>query len=350
MSLFQRRGLNITESTGNALGSLIKFTDIGQEFPIAAMWLVVTATPTAVMANDNADGILNLVKRVKLSVQDGGQNRVVVDANGPSLIEYFRQIGGALSATTMAAINVDSTSAKTIIYPIPCVMPNVSDPIGSLLLLPVHRYTQKPILEVQLASQAEMDVSAPTFAVAAGVSVRLVVQRSFVNIAGQPFLNWELVEQDIVYPGTRTQVRSELPVPGAFTGLLLRGYTSNAIRADVTGNGNLSINIAGSDIFQTRWRDLAEINEHSIAPLTGNQFGGVTLPDRASVFFDFLSDGPGADSHDFGSLLNVNGLAGSGIRAQIVHDYTYTGTTTKLGVLYHRILGDITPMIAGKRV
>jgi hypothetical protein len=345
--IFQKRGLNVNSRSGNALGSTVQF-ELGQEFPILAILLIVTLTPTAVMATQNGDGILNIVKRLKLSVQDGGQNRNVVDATGAGLIEYARQVNSFMSANTAAAINVNSTAARTIVYPIFCSLPNVSDPVSPSLALPVHRYDQKPILEVQLASQAEMDTNGtPTFAVSAGVTLTVAVQRAFVNIRDFPFINWELVENSVTFSGNQTQARTRLPVPGAITGLLLRGYPTSASRGDVTSNANLSVNIAGSDIFQTRWRDLAEWNELSLPTLSTN-FGNVTLPDRASVFFDFLSDESG-HTLDFGSVLNVNGLAGSGVAAELVHDFAYTNTTTKLNLLYHRILGDIRPFIAGRR-
>lgn len=57
--IFQKRTDFLPSSSGNALGSSVRF-ELTREFHIDSIFIRLTFTPTAVMATDNADGIYKL--------------------------------------------------------------------------------------------------------------------------------------------------------------------------------------------------------------------------------------------------------------------------------------------------
>lgn len=341
--LYQSRPLRLEAKTGLALGANPTW-EVPRDFPIEAIFLHVTLTPTAAAATLRADGHFNVVKRVQFTGNDGAQNRNIINATGPGLIEYGKNVQGAMDRNTLADIGTNGTAAVRFMVPVWFALPNVVDPVRSMLLLPAGVFTTNPILSVQLGTQADVDSNAaPTFAVAAGITIQPVVYRRQVDIKGQPYFNAEINEVSIPCAANGSQLIYNLPTPGAITGLLYRGFTAAATRGDVAGGGTFNLEMAGTTV-----RPFTLIEQQVLNDLSVNHCQGVAATNFSGQWFlDFLSDCPGHDTGDFGSSLDTNRISQAGVTPILKYDVTGAGAGVAFNLLYHRVFGDIRPLIQG---
>lgn len=340
--LFQQRLDYSRQLTGNALGSTVTF-ELTREFPIEAIFIQCAYTPTAVMATANADSQQNILQRVQLTVADGARTRNIVDVSGAGLLEYAKQIMPSLDRSTIAGVGVNDTAAKSLTYPIFFGHPQLMDPTGSVLMLPAPRFSSNPILTLQFSTQAQMDVNvAPTYAVAAGISVRLIIVRRQVTMQGFPFFDTELAEIATSYASSGNSQLYELQIPGSYTGILFRCYTSTSARGDTTpAGGQHLLQLLGTVIRRFQFPDLQIMNDFSTS--------GGTLPVfNGSYYLDFLSDKAGVTSGELGSVLNANIPVASGARIQLLDDVT-GGTGVQIKRVTHRIFGDLSSLKIGNR-
>lgn len=340
--LFQQKSDFLPTKTGVALGDTVSF-EITREFPIESIIVKVVATPSAAMATANADNLQNIVQRVQLNVSDGAETRNVIDVTGAGLLEYHLNVFGGLDRNTAANIGTNpSSGAKTLYYPIWCSHPQLEDPAGSTLLLPVNRYSSNPVLKVVISTQAQMDTNAtPTFAVSA-LTVTVIVIRRIVNRVNWPYLNWELAEISQAYATTGNAQLYEFQIPGSYTGILFRDYQGVSTRGFIeTTGGENRLQMVGTLLRRFTMADLQALNDFSarLYPATWNQIAG-------SAYLDFLSDKTGETGPDMGSVMDANILAASGARVQFFQDIT-GGTNYKRSYLTHRVFGNLTPLKAG---
>lgn len=336
--LFLKRENFTTKETGIALGATKTFK-IPRLFHIESLFIrvkvtVSNVTGSAAMATANADGMANILKRCTLDVSDGASTRKVVDMSGRGLLDYAQQIAGVdVYFATNKDINSDAVS-YTFYYPIYCCHPQVADPLGSALLLPAPRYNDDPVLTLTFASQSDMDVNGtPIFAIDA-MEADVVVHRREVTDPKLRPLNWELAENTVAYPSTVSKYAYDLPIPGSYTGLLLRCYTSTSARGDVSQtDGVFSLEALGNVIRRVRLLDLLTLNSVSYG-------SSATFNTAGNYYFDFLSDKIGESVSDFGSLLDANPLAGSGSKLQLIQDIT-GGAGVQIKYVTHRIFGDL---------
>lgn len=319
------------------LGTTFRF-ELTREFHIEAIEVVINFTNTAVMATDNADLINALLNRVTMTVADGAQNRNVVDVSGAALLDLSLNWIGGLDAATAALYRTDPAAASyTIRYPIWFAHPQISDPIGSTLLLPAPRYNTNPVVTVQIATQAQMDTNvAPTFALSA-LTCYLVVHRRQVNRADFPIFNTELQQIDTTYTSTGTAQRQELPIPGSYTGILLRDRTDGDTKGSIqTANGENRLQILGTVLRRFRVEDVLAENERSLrlndTATWNNQVG--------NAYLDFLTDKTGISAGDLGSVLDANMLQASGARVELIQDITSAGAATRQYIT-HRVFGNL---------
>lgn len=334
--LFPKRQDFTPTQSGLALGSVIRF-ELTREFHIEALYLVVNMTQSAAMATDVADYPQAIVNRVQVQISDGNQNRNVVDASGPALLELANQWIGGLDRDTASWVNTaDASNAKKLVYPIFFTHPQLSDPIGSVMLLPAPRLNTNPVVTVTFASQAQMDSNAtPTFAVSA-LSAYLIIIRRQVNRPKFPIFNTEIAELEAAYATTGNAQLYELQIPGSYTGIMLRDYTSLAVRASIqTANGENRLQILGTVLRRFRVEDLQTENDYSVRlyPATYINFAG-------TYYLDFLSDKNGEVAGDLGSVLDANILQASGSRIQMLQDIT-GGANVKRKFVTHRIFGNL---------
>jgi hypothetical protein len=332
--IFEKRQDYVADSTGNALGAVVT-QELTRENPIESIIVRLNFTSTGAIHTATADGLLGLLKRVRLTVSDGARTRIPVDISGRALIERAQQATGFLTRGTIAATGATAATAYEIVYPIHFALPNLSDPVRSCLLLPAPRYNQNPVLELTLASVADVDAGTPTFAISGGVSVSITVNRRVVSRLNWPFYDTELAESVVFYAATGRH-RYELQIPGAYTSLDLRMYSTAAARANViTAGGGISLELLNVLVRRFRTQDIIAENDLSVDSATA--FAGLAT-------LDFLADSLG-DASELGSVLDVNVGAGSGSRAALIQDIT-GGAAVKISYVSHRIFGDLAALKA----
>lgn len=340
--LFQKRVDFSPVTTGLALGAQTTF-QITREFHLESLWLRVDVTPSAAMATANADALQAIVNRVQLQISDGARTRNVIDCSGPGLLEYAFEINSGWDRNTSTNFGTNPASGqKTFYYPIFCSHPQIEDPVGSTLLLPLPRYNSNPTLLVQFASQTQMDTNAtPTFAVSA-LQCSLIINRRQVNRANWPTLDWELAEISVPYPNTGNSQLYELQIPGSYTGILMRDYQGLGTRAFIeTAGGENKLQLLGTVIRRFRCQDVQAENDIS-ARLNAATWNNPA----AQTYLDFVSDKTGETGGDMGSVLDANILSASGARIQLLQDIT-GGSNFQRKYVTHRIFGNLNALKFG---
>lgn len=328
--------------SGVALGAAVQEVELTREFPIEKIIVSVSGTVGTAMTGPLADSLQNILKRVVLQVQDGGSSRTVIDASGPALLEYSKQVIGTLDRQSQAFINTNATGAFEFNYPIYFAHPQMEDPLYSSLLLPVNRFNVNPKLQLYISSQADMCGSG--FALTGTLTIRVRIYRRFVDIKNWPIWNFDLIEYTQVYSAAGSnQVAFNIPTPGAYTGILVRGFPSTTTRGDIltASTGEAKLMILNNTLRRFNLSDLQAENDMSTSPVGGT---GATLF-LGSYYLDFLTDGSGADAPDLGSTLETASLVSTGVTPQIVADI---GGAYTAKFLCHRIFGDISPLKRGR--
>lgn len=330
--IFAKKQDYVPDAAGLALGA-VRAQELTREQPIESIFIRLSFTSTGAIATPTADGLLGLLRRVRLTVSDGARTRIPVDVSGRALIENAALLTGFMTRGTAAAKDAVAAAAYEIVYPIFFGLPNLADPVRSTLLLPAPRFNQNPVLELTLANQAEVDGdAAPTFAIAAGVTVSITVNRRVVNRLDWPFYDTELAETEVAYAATGRQ-RYELQIPGSYSLVALRTYTSAAARGNViTAGGEISLEMLNTLVRRFRPQDVAAENDLSVNAVAPLGFAGLFA-------LDFCTDSMG-DASELGSLFDVNIGAGSGSRAALIQDIT-GGAGVMIRYLTHRIFGDL---------
>lgn len=350
MALFNKRQDILPRQTGKALGATSIF-EIPKTWYLEGLFLKATFNVAAAAATLSADGLFNIIKRVRLTVADGGATREIVSASGLALHQWQMQTNGTCDPTFINFLGQNTTGDKTMYFPIPLVPNQLPDPVRSLFLVPAPRFASNPQLEVEIGGQADIDVNAsPTFALsAAKVSLEVVVVMR--NIRGElRTLDWELHEYSQSYAANQ-EVRWEFPSPGFYTGALLRPYTSTSARGDISQSSGShpdilkepwSIHVAGQ--YPRRFR-LEEAAIENIMSMYATPISVATAVASNGVMIDFLSDGPGRTVLEMNSLLDVNAAKPAGAVTELVGRVT-GGAGVKLNILAHRVIGDPAKAIA----
>lgn len=305
--------------------------EITREFPIDSIIIAARINTSTANTSWLTDAPWNLLKRITLNISDGARTRNVVDISGIGLIEYGRQVNGGLDhlqtkyrggSTTYMTLG----DATFLNYPIFCALPNVADPVSSTLCLPAPRYNANPVLTIT-PTAAITDLGAT---LAATVSIMPIVLRREVKDPKWTYYDWELNEQQFTMPTTGFNMM-EMQVPGSYTMIGLRGYTSAGARTDPTFVtnaaaasivfGETKLQVLNSVIRRFTWPQMFFQNSLSICtPWDGPLAPLADGPDApaTSVWMDFLSDRSGETVPDFGSVFDVNPLMATGARAQLV--------------------------------
>ena len=343
--LFTMRQNFEAQVSGIVLGQNVRF-ELTREFHIDTIIVRAKPNQTGLMATDGPDQIQNIVQKISLSVNNSASTRNVVDASGPALLELCHQQVGRLDRETETHVNTDTVAAKVLNYPIFFAHPQIQDPIASSFMLPAPSYSSNPILTVQVATQAQMDMNnaAPTFAVTT-FTMDCIVIRRFVNIPNFPIFETELAEITTAYPNAGSNQRYEMQIPGSYTGFLLRDYLSIGVpgnpgtaasRGDIStggfdGSGEHRLQLLGVVFRRFKNAHVQVLNDYSKTSATN--FTG-------SFYLDFITDKVGEVGSDLGSVLDANVTAGSGARVELMQDIAGgVGVTRKY--VTHRVFGDL---------
>lgn len=353
--LFPLRQQILAPVTGIALGGNTSF-QITRDFFLDSIILEISGTITATAATVNADGLIGLVKNLQLAIADGSSNRNQTSVSGVSAVQKGFLMTGAIDQSTLNCILAANagvaTGAFLVRYPLFFKHPQLSDPIGSAFMLPLPRYNTNPVLTVQFASQADIDQNAaPTFAIAAGVTARLIINKRQVDNIQFPVWEHEFIEQSVAYPASGVNQLFEWQVPGSYFAFYMRSYAgAAAARAWVdpsTGltNPQFQLQLLGNTMRQSRYADLQYMNQLS----TQDNWSVITSRTATAGLFagfaayNFLHDGFGLEVGEVGSALNSNVLAGSGSRVQLLQDIG-TGTNTVINYFWDRVFGDLSAL------
>lgn len=332
--IFQKRQDRLATVTAQPLEAVIT-REITREFPIESIFIRLSGTVTTKIKTATAETLLSLLSRVRLTVSDGARTRTPVDLSGAALVELCQLWTGFLGRNAAASIDAGTNGgAFEIVYPIFFGLPNVSDPIKSALMLPAPRYNSNPVLEITLAKQSDID-SGGDLAIAAGINVDVQVNRRVVTNVKFPFFDTELAEIEQAYASTGRQ-RYELQLPGSYTMLALRMFTSATTRGDITAAGGVC-SLELLNVLIRRFTPADLVAENDLSQSNAIKFDGLAA-------LDFVTDGMN-DASELGSVFDVNVGAGSGSRAALVWDVT-GGAGVKCRYLTHRIFGDIASLKA----
>lgn len=339
--------------------------EITREFPVDMIGLAIrynftSANLACPVGSANIFSPFSAIKRVSVTVADGQSTRNVIDASGAALACWWRQINGTLGTAERwpvdyASTNVTANSGWNWVLPVPFALPNLADPIGSTLCLPAPRYNSNIILRVETDAREAMVTPATNCVVTDALKITPFVIRREITDPNWPFYPTEFTEARYNMVNNQSQQMFELQVPGAYTGILIRG-NSTAIGAgggwgDPSGGttggtiastqGEFSLRMLGQVIRRWHWAEVAVENEWSMA---GNDWIlSLGSNQRACWspmnFLDFLNDRPGQVADHLGSTLDTNPLMATGARLQLYADCLASSGTQYMMVASHRIFG-----------
>ena len=314
--------------------------EVTREFPIEAIYLKLSinlTVATSVTFVDTAavagSGWFAAIKRVTIQVADGARTRNVVDASGPQLIEYARNIMAGADSNYNSNRFQAAVNTINLYVPIFFAHPQVSDPVSSMFLLPAPRFNQNIVVTVQTDAKANVVTGTNTETLN---DLSLVVHRREVNLPDWQYFDTELSEVSYSLSATGQQA-FELGVPGAYTGIQLLTRSSALLRNNpFTALGENRLQYLGNVVRRFRIEDIQAENEWSIP---GTTEATAATPNPGVYYLDFLTDRVGESVDEVGSVLETNFLAATGARMQLLMNIGSSGGT--MSVLSHRIFGDI---------
>lgn len=337
--IFQKRkDFSQQFSPAPALGGLTQIA-ISREFHIESLVLIVPVTFAGSAGSGTStaigNGLLDIVKRLTLTIQDGSQNRNVFDVTGAGAIQDAATLANSLDSGTNAARNMGNNVAADGTYliriPLCACNPSFADPLFSRFLLPAPRYQANPVLNVTLASTAQITSDA-TATLTLGAPV-LEINRRFVNVQGFVPFDFDVIETRNTFAGGGQQI-VEIPTPGSYSSLMILNDPDAPAHADLLGGGEARIQMLGQTI--QRWTEPTLLSETD-SRTTFTPFRGLRM-------LDFVGDGKGQVASLDGAL-NTNALQLTGARMQVIQ--AIAGPCAQ-NFLARRIFGDIRDLRAIK--
>ncbi len=320
----------------------------------------ITLATTTTTTTYTYAGLANIVKRVQLNISDGTSNRMQTDATGWGLIRRAARVLSGLDINTLGCIGVslnaretasaNSTSGKTYYLTIPLLFkhPQISDPVGSIFMLPLPRYNTNPVLTVFFdAATAVASAQGTGFGITIGSPYIVQVQRQVNNITF-PTVETEVRELTQTQSSTGNNQIFNLDIPGSYSAIDIYTVNSSGVPTDISpgpaANGFWTLQFLGQQIRQFNLFDVKTQEQYSMGNdmYFQNQGGANALVDvdyfPGLFHLDFLHDQYGMEVAELGSLLNVNVLAGSGAQLQLNMNIGSTGTVS---VVAERFFGDL---------
>lgn len=347
MSLFQQIVDQIPPISGVTLGSTVRFV-VPRDFSLEGFLLVVEPTVSTAAATIAPEGVFSLIKRVRFTANDGGQNRDLVNADSMSIVQRHLNGNQNLDTQTLTAFSnaFSTTTAKSITIPHFFPPGTIEDPARSLFLANLPRFNNDPILEIQIGSQTDVDTNvSPLFAISA-MTIRLVTIKRVVASPTWPFLKTDFITSEQAYTQNQAAQRYNLPIPGWHFSIGMRPYSSATALGDISQTGGLfriqALNVVERTIQTT---DLVKINQFSVSSdVLTNANGTQRAISQTSQFFDYLTDLTGASVTNLDTLLNSNPYVALGNAPQVVGDIN-GGTGKKIVYMHDRCYGDTAPAL-----
>lgn len=360
-------------ATAGILGTTVKLP-IDRTWPIEEILiccdLTANATPPSAMTSQ---GVLNLIKRIRLDVNDGRQPIAAVDCSGYGLLEFVANEGLSLDPATLAVVAAQNLATETLVasntyklfYRVPLVHPLISEPLRTRMLCAVQNHPQDPVLTLEFSTAAEMYGTGTLDAVLCDIILvrRQMTPELNAKILGDGgYIVSDLIETPYIHgAGESGEKRYQISQPGQYSGLCLRHYLggSAVTRADISttttagSETRWKLESGGSVIREWRNKHLMAINAWSRGLNHASQVyspapGSPTVANQnwqspASLFLDFIGDGlSGNPINELGSLLDCNLPANSGLKMEIVGSIASAATNgSTLYVVGRRFFGDL---------
>jgi hypothetical protein len=323
----------LTISAGSvALGSSATYNITRQPRRLESLLVRFTASTDGSAATSSKItarfGILALVKKITLHVNDVLGSRDAVSLAGYNLLSFLANVGVGPDRNTIQAMpaGLVVSTDYTFTLRIPIRHPQVAEPFGNFLSLPLAdgRLKEDAYLRIDFASSSELLSAGSITGVAATVQA-IFREMPDRNAAGQmtPYIPSEL---SAVTFSSATAARAvyEFPTSGTLTGFNLQAYNSSTFAAaNVLSSGGryqlrygTDVRLETDDGFQ-----LATNDQSRSAVFPAVLSGATTLPTmqpRQEAFFDFFTEESGQDAFSVNSTLNLASeiLAGDKVRLQ----------------------------------
>lgn len=352
MGLFRQIIDQLPSQTG-ALGATLRFA-LPRDFPREAFIIKVNAVVATTSATLPAERAAGLINRVRLTANDGGQQRVIVDCDGLALLE--RALGYGMLPDNETAVAIGGTLAAAtynLSYPFYYGPPSLGTPTRDMFLQNFPRFNNDPVLEVILATQAQIDPHAtPTFALTGSITVTITELKRQVAVPNWRFINTEFIQQQVAFASTVVDYAYNIPVPGYHFMLLMRPYSSTSALSSAIVTGQVRMQTLGTVQVNCAFDDLTRINKRSI-PAGAHAAAADLLAEsllsvnRAQI--DWLSTTQEEGIVNLDSLLDTNPFTQLGTGPQL--RLNVTGDADNAIVFLHeRVFGDISPSLLVPRI
>lgn len=361
MALFPLRQQTLQQYSGTATtGNSINFP-LTRDFFLDSLFINIPVTlggTYGTAATFSTMGLVDIVQRVQLQIADGSSNRSQTDASGGALVRRAATICSGLDTGTLTALGAtlnalettgtgDSAGTYNIRIPLFFRHPQLSDPVGSALLMPLPRFNTNPSLIVTFGNKSNVILSGAAGAtVTIGTPYVTVIKRQ-VDTISFPTLDTEFKEIVTTYSSTGPNQLQNLDVPGSYTAIDYFTTNSSGVGADISGGNTWNLQILSQVLRQFVLTDLKTIQSYSMG--NDSYYSNAAAATPAAFFKDFLPgyfhqsflhDGFGSEVGELGSVLNSNVLAGSGTLVQVLQNLTSTGAVS---YAFERIYGDLSP-------
>lgn len=352
MSLFQSLVEQLPPQTGIVLGQVVRFV-IPRDFALEGFIIVARPTVSGVAATIAPEGAYSLFKRVKLTGNDGGQNRDLVNASGLSVIQRHLNYNQNLDSDSLTTVSnaYGSATQKTIRLHHFFSPGEIEDPARSLFLANMPRFNNDPYLEITIGSQADIDTNGtPTFAISA-MEVRVILFKRYVTSANWMFLKTDFIDAEAPFTQNAANQIYRLPIPGWHFGIGMRPYSSATALGDISQANGLfrvqALNVVERTIQTT---DLVAINQISTpSDMSAAANGTQRALLGTSQWFDYCTDLTGASVTNLDTLLNSNPYVALGNGPLVVGDIS-GGAGKKIVFMHDRCYGDTAPALALPRL
>jgi hypothetical protein len=315
-----------------AVGSTGTWTITRQPRRLEALAIRATVTLTGALAGLGIRfGALAAIKQVRVRVNDARGSRNAVQVAGHNLVSFLSNTIGFVDRDTQAAL-APATGAATFTLLVPFRHPQVGEPFGNVLSIPLDNGSLAEDLKVEIDFAGNTEIAASSLVINS-VSIQAYYRET---PAAVPYIPSELSTASFV-PTTVTNVPYEFANVGVLTSILLQSYTSAFALASPLATGGQYRLEYGRDIrMRTDDAQLQSLNDFS-RPNYPTGGSNATNQPRSEAFFDFITDYPGTDAYSANSVLNLDSATLAGDKCRLFfNDYAVVTNTTQITT--HRLL------------